>query len=113
MIRRPPRSTLFPYTTLFRSRAGGAVSGLPGQVRDVVARSAAREARRHGDSARRRGSGGPSGPPASRARAVPLGAAAARVRDGNRASPGAGDGGARDATAGGSVAAGGTGQRPG
>src|SRR2546427_6614575 len=24
MIRRPPRSTLFPYTTLFRSRVGGA-----------------------------------------------------------------------------------------
>src|SRR3712207_7304540 len=24
MIRRPPRSTLFPYTTLFRSHAGGA-----------------------------------------------------------------------------------------
>src|SRR2546421_11521122 len=24
MIRRPPRSTLFPYTTLFRSRAVGA-----------------------------------------------------------------------------------------
>src|SRR2546426_7737317 len=23
MIRRPPRSTLFPYTTLFRSREGG------------------------------------------------------------------------------------------
>src|SRR3712207_7438980 len=23
MIRRPPRSTLFPYTTLFRSRPGG------------------------------------------------------------------------------------------
>src|SRR5690348_17761849 len=23
MIRRPPRSTLFPYTTLFRSRAAG------------------------------------------------------------------------------------------
>src|SRR2546426_3316325 len=23
MIRRPPRSTLFPYTTLFRSRHGG------------------------------------------------------------------------------------------
>src|SRR5260221_5246800 len=23
MIRRPPRSTLFPYTTLFRSRANG------------------------------------------------------------------------------------------
>src|SRR5687767_15901023 len=25
MIRRPPRSTLFPYTTLFRSRRGGVV----------------------------------------------------------------------------------------
>src|SRR2546426_8764968 len=25
MIRRPPRSTLFPYTTLFRSLAGSAV----------------------------------------------------------------------------------------
>src|SRR3712207_6956927 len=25
MIRRPPRSTLFPYTTLFRSRRGGTV----------------------------------------------------------------------------------------
>src|SRR3712207_7119947 len=25
MIRRPPRSTLFPYTTLFRSRADGRV----------------------------------------------------------------------------------------
>src|SRR3712207_7232599 len=26
MIRRPPRSTLFPYTTLFRSPVGGAVA---------------------------------------------------------------------------------------
>src|SRR2546428_13829134 len=26
MIRRPPRSTLFPYTTLFRSRAQAALS---------------------------------------------------------------------------------------
>src|SRR3712207_8989847 len=34
MIRRPPRSTLFPYTTLFRSRAGR------------VARAAARGRRR-------------------------------------------------------------------
>src|SRR2546429_4462266 len=25
MIRRPPRSTLFPYTTLFRSQAAGAI----------------------------------------------------------------------------------------
>src|SRR3712207_7929652 len=29
MIRRPPRSTLFPYTTLFRSGEFGAVVGLP------------------------------------------------------------------------------------
>src|SRR5260363_470147 len=27
MIRRPPRSTLFPYTTLFRSRVGAAGAG--------------------------------------------------------------------------------------
>src|SRR2546430_13671470 len=31
MIRRPPRSTLFPYTTLFRSY------GLPGQTLDMAA----------------------------------------------------------------------------
>src|SRR5260221_14780030 len=29
MIRRPPRSTLFPYTTLFRSEIRVAASGLP------------------------------------------------------------------------------------
>src|SRR4051794_41756690 len=32
MIRRPPRSTLFPYTTLFRSEAGGS----PATVRKVL-----------------------------------------------------------------------------
>src|SRR2546430_2406487 len=36
MIRRPPRSTLFPYTTLFRSRRGGVLEaelarGRPGE----------------------------------------------------------------------------------
>src|SRR3712207_8110927 len=31
MIRRPPRSTLFPYTTLFRSRALAAASSLGAQ----------------------------------------------------------------------------------
>src|SRR3712207_8274658 len=31
MIRRPPRSTLFPYTTLFRSRAPVAVECRPGR----------------------------------------------------------------------------------
>src|SRR2546422_5525894 len=29
MIRRPPRSTLFPYTTLFRSRYHAAARGAP------------------------------------------------------------------------------------
>src|SRR5258705_9947603 len=29
MIRRPPRSTLFPYTTLFRSRTAPAARGRP------------------------------------------------------------------------------------
>src|SRR2546430_12795476 len=46
MIRRPPRSTLFPYTTLFRSATTGKVvkvlgrwpiPGLyPGQIQDVL-----------------------------------------------------------------------------
>src|SRR5207253_6835788 len=31
MIRRPPRSTLFPYTTLFRSRVPGGVPRGPGR----------------------------------------------------------------------------------
>src|SRR6266571_3565215 len=31
MIRRPPRSTLFPYTTLFRSRRPVPPAGLPAQ----------------------------------------------------------------------------------
>src|SRR3712207_7165557 len=37
MIRRPPRSTLFPYTTLFRSGARGQ-SGHPRRDRGVRAR---------------------------------------------------------------------------
>src|SRR3712207_8106106 len=31
MIRRPPRSTLFPYTTLFRSRRGADADHEPGR----------------------------------------------------------------------------------
>src|SRR2546427_10853598 len=47
MIRRPPRSTLFPYTTLFRSRseaivaakrAGAIVQAKPGRTTDVLVR---------------------------------------------------------------------------
>src|SRR3989442_3878561 len=30
MMRRPPRSTLFPYTTLFRSKAGQPAASSPG-----------------------------------------------------------------------------------
>src|SRR2546426_8006601 len=44
MIRRPPRSTLFPYTTLFRSVPR---RGLPQVPLCAPAASLAREARRH------------------------------------------------------------------
>src|SRR5260221_5207617 len=44
MIRRPPRSTLFPYTTLFRSR--GRWAGVSG-----VIRAAASPCRRHSGAA--------------------------------------------------------------
>src|SRR5256885_5566199 len=36
MIRRPPRSTLFPYTTLFRSVAASCSSGLSGPMRKAA-----------------------------------------------------------------------------
>src|SRR3712207_8647933 len=44
MIRRPPRSTLFPYTTLFRSAAaaGAAARGAAGGVRGRRAGAAPR-----------------------------------------------------------------------
>src|SRR2546428_9474041 len=36
MIRRPPRSTLFPYTTLFRSHGDlGPLAGFPGRRADL------------------------------------------------------------------------------
>src|SRR3712207_8371787 len=49
MIRRPPRSTLFPYTTLFRSlgvqpeRLGGVVVGLGGHTELVQGHRLAEE----------------------------------------------------------------------
>src|SRR5687767_15332268 len=58
MIRRPPRSTLFPYTTLFRSRdcppgrTSSAVSrpgGSPLSRRGRTCRARARNCRRRGD----------------------------------------------------------------
>src|SRR2546430_10255933 len=36
MIRRPPRSTLFPYTTLFRSQRGGVIIPAPGLMVDTL-----------------------------------------------------------------------------
>src|SRR2546427_8101058 len=52
MIRRPPRSTLFPYTTLFRSRLPGRAAGLDrGEVPGVD--------RSGGQAARGRGRPGP------------------------------------------------------
>src|SRR5947199_6057287 len=42
MIRRPPRSTLFPYTTLFRSRPRGGRERADRGVGDLQARSARR-----------------------------------------------------------------------
>src|SRR5689334_24789344 len=50
MIRRPPRSTLFPYTTLFRSRRG--VRGRRG--RSPLARRGGGEVGARGDGARLR-----------------------------------------------------------
>src|SRR3712207_9403725 len=37
MIRRPPRSTLFPYTTLFRSHRDGGQQAVGGQAEDALA----------------------------------------------------------------------------
>src|SRR3712207_8464093 len=49
MIRRPPRSTLFPYTTLFRSRDGRGVAALAAAERLLRAEPDVRELdeRRH------------------------------------------------------------------
>src|SRR3712207_6972097 len=41
MIRRPPRSTLFPYTTLFRSRRGAIAT--PEDMRPLVEEAADRD----------------------------------------------------------------------
>src|SRR3712207_8646979 len=50
MIRRPPRSTLFPYTTLFRSGlvAGHDVRGRPRRAGDLVRRPVGQMTRLHG-----------------------------------------------------------------
>src|SRR2546430_13124587 len=40
MIRRPPRSTLFPYTTLFRSLTDGCSSGVQTTGQEICASTA-------------------------------------------------------------------------
>src|SRR2546428_7519128 len=47
MIRRPPRSTLFPYTTLFRSIDAELPLRLVGDDRDRPAADGARDLERH------------------------------------------------------------------
>src|SRR3712207_8577938 len=76
MIRRPPRSTLFPYTTLFRS---GGVSEIAGRFPDEKAEKEAREGKRKG-----KGSGAAADeavePEASEAAAAPSSGAQAEPK---------------------------------
>src|SRR3989454_9124516 len=94
MIRRPPRSTLFPYTTLFRSTGAPLPAGAdtvvrqedtepaePGSVRVVTGRDARKNLRYRGEDIRKGevvlGAGSPLGPAqlgvlASIAHATPL-----------------------------------------
>src|SRR2546430_9407178 len=46
MIRRPPRSTLFPYTTLFRSYTAGAAHDLDATLKAFLAMAERREPER-------------------------------------------------------------------
>src|SRR5437588_1935030 len=54
MLRRPPRSTLFPYTTLFRSRHNAAPAGPRQDYVAAVGRWAARLVAGHCEDPRRR-----------------------------------------------------------
>src|SRR5258708_11205816 len=49
MIRRPPRSTLFPYTTLFRSRGGEVAQRAAHRLAGVVATRGEQEQHHEGD----------------------------------------------------------------
>src|SRR2546430_6322329 len=65
MIRRPPRSTLFPYTTLFRSAGRGVGPGAGGIGRGGAGNRAAVDREMHdragiAGSGQRRGGGGTS-----------------------------------------------------
>src|SRR2546425_11934464 len=76
MIRRPPRSTLFPYTTLFRSSRSAAVARVerrsPGRARPRPARRSGAALRdRPAGAARRLGQGDPDGARPGPRRAAP------------------------------------------
>src|SRR3712207_9153021 len=61
MIRRPPRSTLFPYTTLFRSVLEGADDRSPAALRNRLRVSRVIEVRVRDENRRRPGRfGGPA-----------------------------------------------------
>src|SRR3712207_8857168 len=60
MIRRPPRSTLFPYTTLFRSGPDRRGRHRPGETRARAA-PGRHASRARGPRRRRRGRPGPRG----------------------------------------------------
>src|SRR5260221_6803257 len=61
MIRRPPRSTLFPYTTLFRSHLGIPQPDCPAEVRQLRRKPRLRPAQRHHPPAAPAGGGGAGG----------------------------------------------------
>src|SRR2546429_6666724 len=64
-IRRPPRSTLFPYTTLFRSLRGPAAAVRSGPLPFPHRRSREPAARARGERAHRRGGDHGGAPPRS------------------------------------------------
>src|SRR3712207_8685212 len=61
MIRRPPRSTLFPYTTLFRSAGGAVGRGAAGRPRAARGHLVAGPPVRGGRRRRCRGDAGAAG----------------------------------------------------
>src|SRR2546430_15018680 len=85
MIRRPPRSTLFPYTTLFRSGGGGcallplvpAVGGTVGQGVQLV------RGWLRGAGSRSPGNVRPGGPPQPRVLGPPTVGGGSRQRGGD------------------------------
>src|SRR5256886_16124199 len=101
MIRRPPRSTLFPYTTLFRSgeddilrsvRLAGGRARHPGAREDARRQRDARQEGGPGDP-RLRGDGAGEGPDARGPRRARAGRAGQGAAGSQRREPGAAGGG--------------------